>query len=45
MDNLLNKLNLLSKTFNRVTEIKSRLQDKPISEEDIQEYFKILKYI
>ncbi|MBC2854881.1 hypothetical protein [Cetobacterium sp. 2G large] len=45
MDNLLNKFNFLSKAFNGVTEIKSRFQDKPISEEDIQEYFKILKYI
>ncbi|WP_047396591.1 hypothetical protein VSU16_16290 (plasmid) [Cetobacterium somerae] len=45
MENLLNKLNLLSKTFNEVTEIKSRLQDKPVSEEYIREYFKILKYI
>lgn len=45
MDNLLNKLNFLSKAFNEVTEIKSRLQDKPIAEKYIREYFEILKYI
>ncbi|MEG1942023.1 MAG: hypothetical protein RR191_06230 [Cetobacterium sp.] len=45
MDNLLNKLNLLSKAFNEATEIKSRLQDKPIPEKYIREYFKNLKYI
>lgn len=45
MDNLLNKLNFLSKAFNEVTEIKSRLQDKPIPEKYIREYFEILKYI
>lgn len=45
MDNLLNKLNFLLKAFNEGTEIKSRFQDKPIPEEYIREYFRILKYI